>query len=501
MEENALSRLGRHINCYLIVSMKTKRHLNLNPIYIVSIGCMLLLITLDAEAFLDAGLQQELELLNFINEARHDPLSVAEDLGIDIRPFLEDFPEWRRILSEGVEPVSMNGQLYRSASLTAESMMIGSIPISDYSCGNFEDEILIDIGYSAKSVGVRSGALAFNNLIDPSTAVRALFKRMLRDEFDRPTAEGFVILNPDYREVGIKFKFGKMELNEGASNVFLAVCEFANPRPSAIELELVEMFNQARRRPFETSSLQGTENIDSIEAVERPPLRFNPLLYITANTHAVDMLNNGYFSHTSLEGVGPGERIEAQGYLTELEGEIIRLIASTSFIDPVEAAKMHVDRLVETDIIDEFQGRGSEILNPAFEDIGISFIFWEPYDTSLPELSPIYEAYYGYLIVCNMAVPESVDQLAILKGLVYSDKDKNRLYGFNEGIVGVPMIIESGTDLFVTFTDRSGGFDFPLPPGLYQIYSPIGLFKPKQALIDFQDVPHGLVIERENLHE
>ena len=47
------------------------------------------------------------------------------------------------------------------------------------------------------------------------------------------------------------------------------------------------------------------------------PFTRNPLLEKSAQSHADDMTKRNYFSHTSLEGTTPEDRIRATGYLTK----------------------------------------------------------------------------------------------------------------------------------------------------------------------------------------
>ena len=50
---------------------------------------------------------------------------------------------------------------------------------------------------------------------------------------------------------------------------------------------------------------------------------FNANLTLAAQTHANDMLAQNYFSHTSLDGSSPGDRITAAGYDWQTYGENI----------------------------------------------------------------------------------------------------------------------------------------------------------------------------------
>lgn len=54
-----------------------------------------------------------------------------------------------------------------------------------------------------------------------------------------------------------------------------------------------------------------------------PPLRWNPTLVEAAQAHAMDMYEREYFSHTSLAGSSPGQRVRDAGYEWKLVAENI----------------------------------------------------------------------------------------------------------------------------------------------------------------------------------
>ncbi len=53
------------------------------------------------------------------------------------------------------------------------------------------------------------------------------------------------------------------------------------------------------------------------------PLVMNPLLQLAARTHSLDMATRNYFAHNTPEGVTPGQRIAATGYVGSPTGENI----------------------------------------------------------------------------------------------------------------------------------------------------------------------------------
>jgi uncharacterized protein YkwD len=53
------------------------------------------------------------------------------------------------------------------------------------------------------------------------------------------------------------------------------------------------------------------------------PLKSDPRLQAAAQAHANDMATRGYFSHTSLDGRSPAQRVRAAGYPSSYIGENI----------------------------------------------------------------------------------------------------------------------------------------------------------------------------------
>jgi hypothetical protein len=84
--------------------------------------------------------------------------------------------------------------------------------------------------------------------------------------------------------------------------------------PTSVEKEVLSMVNELRRKGVTC----GKEKMPPVH-----PLSYNEKLKISARKHAKDMGKKGYFSHDSLDGSGPAERIEDQGYQGMTWGENI----------------------------------------------------------------------------------------------------------------------------------------------------------------------------------
>ena len=54
--------------------------------------------------------EPEAKLLQLINQARENPLTVAASLGMDPEQILADFPEWHDLLTQGLPPLTFSMQ-------------------------------------------------------------------------------------------------------------------------------------------------------------------------------------------------------------------------------------------------------------------------------------------------------------------------------------------------------------------------------------------------------
>jgi uncharacterized protein YkwD len=111
---------------------------------------------------------------------------------------------------------------------------------------------------------------------------------------------------------------------------------------TANEQEMVKLHNQAR-------SQNGVEE-----------LCVDSRLVKAARLHAKDMIEKDYFSHTSQDGRGPGQRISAQGYKWAAYGENISYGSGSS-----GTPQNVFDRWMSS------EGHRSNILRSTFKDVGV----------------------------------------------------------------------------------------------------------------------------------
>ncbi|MFF4159259.1 CAP domain-containing protein [Streptomyces sp. NPDC001678] len=113
----------------------------------------------------------------------------------------------------------------------------------------------------------------------------------------------------------------------------------SDPRTAALRQQVVTLAN-ARR-----------------QAAGCAPLRLSPQLTAAAQKHSDDMAGEHFFSHTGLDGAGPGTRISAAGYRWDAYGENIARGQATP------AAVM--------DAWMRSAGHRENILDCSFEEVGV----------------------------------------------------------------------------------------------------------------------------------
>ncbi|MFO7566836.1 MAG: CAP domain-containing protein [Enhygromyxa sp.] len=119
------------------------------------------------------------------------------------------------------------------------------------------------------------------------------------------------------------------------------------------ELQVLQLVNQARAQGGNCGT-QGNFNPSG-------PLSIDPALTCAARVHSKDMADNNYFSHTNLQGQGPGYRIGQAGYSGSGWGENIAAGYSTP--------QQVIDGWLDSD------GHCANMLNPGFKDIGIGYAY------------------------------------------------------------------------------------------------------------------------------
>ena len=334
---------------------------------------------------LDVPSQYEQDLLQLINEARENPLAVASSLGMDADQILQDFPDLKDILINGLPPLIFNENLCAAAGAHTQDMLENNYYSHNSLDGRTCDDRIVESGYVPTATGESLGMLAFSNFIQPAAAVALIFKNMFRDELDPARTERRNILASDLEEAGIGFGSGTFKIDGSIYNVYLTTCDFASSTPFVIELELLELINQARENPLAMASSLGMDPDQILEDLPElteiltegiPPLSFNEKLYAAAGAHAQDMLENGYYSYTSLDGRSAEDRIAENGYFSPVLGETLRLLATVDFVEPAEGTAMLFEQMFRHELSVNCVDRN--MLNPEFKDVGVRIAVSSP---------------------------------------------------------------------------------------------------------------------------
>lgn len=391
--------------------------------------------------------EEEASLLELINEARKDPLGMAESLGIARETVLQDLPELNAVLTEGLAPLKFNQKLYKAASGHTEDM-IANIYYSHNSLdGRTYRGRIRESGYLAVVCGESLGMVAFQNFMDTAETVRTIFESIFLAELDPETTEDRNILNPDITEAGIAFGSGQFIAGGSILNAYLATLDFGKPvaDTEAIELALVGMLNSARNDPSLALLSAGIDHESAAQAygdlawaliLPLAPLARDEKLHGTATAHNRDMRNNLYFGIVSLDGSTPFERVASTGYAPACVGESLGIILGvldvTRVDGPLDAARRLYEIVLKYDV-DPQSGVQRNIFDPFMSEVGIGI------ETAFYDLGEGDDQLLFYVVVADFAKPLGLRSFVM--GTVYEDRNENGFIDEDEGIPGLKITL------------------------------------------------------------
>ena len=235
--------------------------------------------------------------------------------------------------------------------------------------------------------------------------------------------------------------------------------EYAYGDPTPAEQAHLEAINHARLNPEAEALRLGIDLNEglppgTISAEPKQPLAFNARILLAARLHSMDMIDQQYFSHDSIDERTFEDRINEIGYDVAFPGENIAYDTSHDPLDEINTVLGFHD----TFFIDEgFEGRGhrSNILNNNYKEIGLG---------TAP--GSCWEYPYCYMFTCDFAA-SSWDSGPFLLGVVYDDQNSDGIYTAGEGISNVDIVITGSGDQ--TYTASAGGYALPLFPGNYTV--------------------------------
>ena len=247
----------------------------------------------------------------------------------------------------------------------------------------------------------------------------------------------------------------------GLTVLFLCVCplfaeddgeEGIDPIQAA-ESEILARLNLARSNPWAEAERLGLDpEVLRAEVVPEEvaaqwdqglwPLAPNALLTEVARLHGEDMLQRGYFSHITPEGLTPEDRVIGAGYDANVVREELGALAFISYLDPGEAARMLIDALLWDSLIQRVTEEGPTLLNERVVEVGIALCAGELAFTEGPV--------HGYLLSIVLARPVMTLSHPIQCGHFFHDYNYNQEYDPGEGLPGVTLSLKDGQFLAVT---------------------------------------------------
>lgn len=233
----------------------------------------------------------------------------------------------------------------------------------------------------------------------------------------------------------------------------------SSPSVSASLLEQLslERVNRARLRPGPEASKNGIAIDEGIPGVlnttPKPAVALNAALNSSARAHSIDMLDNDYFEHNSLNGDSPFDRMEAEGYVFRTAGENLAWRGTTGTLNEVTTVEdQHVDLFVDTGIA--HRGHRVTMLNQAFREVGIGIVRGQ-----FTKDGTTYDS-----LMQTQDYATSVNEQTFVLGVVYQDRNSNAQYDYGEGTGNSIVTLGSVSKT----TNSAGGYSFAVSaPGAY----------------------------------
>ncbi|MCY3022868.1 MAG: PKD domain-containing protein [Planctomycetota bacterium] len=210
--------------------------------------------------------------------------------------------------------------------------------------------------------------------------------------------------------------------------------------PTPDEQLVLELINRARANPTAEGQRVGIDINEGLTsapttAVVRPPLVMNKNLLQAARAHSKDMNDRNFFAHTNPDGLGPGERAAAAGY-TGGVGENIAMGTALT------AAGAHDLFIIDPGIADRGHRRNVlSIMNMLYREVGVGF----------------YAGGRGSFVTEDFGLSSTGP---FIVGVVYNDANNNNICDPGEGVAGVTITPDSGSNFAVSST--SGGYAIPV---------------------------------------
>ena len=169
----------------------------------------------------------------------------------------------------------------------------------------------------------------------------------------------------------------------------------------------------------------------------------NVLLNEVARLHCEDMLQRGFFSHVTPEGLTAEDRVISADYSAGVVKEELGALGFISYLDPGEAVRMLMDALLRDSLVQPMAEEGPTLLNERVVDVGISLLG--------DELTIGQERIRVYLLCILLVRSDGPgEETWVQCGRLFDDINYNGIYDPGEGLPEKEMSIRNGEILAVT---------------------------------------------------
>jgi len=473
-------------------------HIILIGIIFISLSVLASATARSEESFTD---EMEAEFLEWVNNARENPLETAAAVGLDPDQVLADLPELYDDLTQGLAPLRPDSVLTDAARSHTRDMLANDFYGHDSSDGSTPDDRILDAGYIADITDESLGILGFFNFIDPAEAVFRVFSTLYRDELNPERTRPRNILDPEFEDVGIGFGAGKLTLQGMSFNVYLVTCDFGTPVVSVLEVGLLELINQFRARPLDMVEAYGIDiepffeaDTDLYEVLTLPvaPLVPNGSLQIASEGHSVDMLANNFIDHLSSDGRSTEDRMVENDYYPIGTGEVLQRVEFSPFTEASYALRQIMEQILLDEITDYVDFGTPTLLNPDLQDLGIGMVSGTcEFDDEAVDV----------LITTATLGAEAGGRPPYIVGTVYGDDDGNGLYSYGEGVSGIRVTVEwvhtilGFLEIKEFWSNKAGGFHCPLDSGLHRVT----VYVPEMEPVEYYLIPEEESVRLEHL--
>jgi uncharacterized protein YkwD len=231
--------------------------------------------------------------------------------------------------------------------------------------------------------------------------------------------------------------------------------------PTAQEQLFLEELNDARANPAQYGASIG---VDLSGVAPAQPLAFDTRLIDAARLHSQDMNDRAYFNHNTPEGIDPGARISATGFVWTGWGE--SLAGGTAFPNASDALRALI---ADTGVSDLGHRRHLLAIDPAYQNQNLAGI-------------GIVQGGSGPL--ANYYTIDTASALnggPYLTGTVFNDALGDGKYAIGEGLGNVTITV-AGVGSTTTFD--TGGYSIAVSPGTYTVTaSGSGLAQPQTQVV------------------